>query len=240
MRFNGGKALLYIFLISFGFLSIFPFFWMISTSFKQTNVLFTIPPEFFPRKPTLINYVDLMRRSDFPIWFKNSVIVTVIATSFSMYFNSMAGYAFAKKRFPGRDGLFMLVLGMLMVPGQVILVPMFLIISRFNWVNTYQALILPLCAGPFGIFLMKQYMETLPNELLDAARIDGCSEFRIFSTIVLPLCRPALAALGVFAFLGSWNDFLWPLIATTTSTMRTLQVGLAVFQSQFQTSWGLV
>lgn len=229
--------------ILLGFLSLmalFPFLWMVATSFKQTTVLFSWPPEFIPKSPTIANYVSLWTESDFVYWMKNSVIISSIVTTTSLLFNSMAAYSFAKRSFPGRDILFLLVLGTLMVPGQVTLVPVFLLISKLNWINTYQAMILPLVAGPFGVFLMRQYMVTIPDALIDAARIDGCSEFRIFTGIILPLVKPALAALAVFAFQGSWNSFLWPLVVTTTSKMRTLPVGLAVYQAQFTTQWGLV
>ena len=229
--------------ILLGFLSLmalFPFLWMVATSFKQTTVLFRWPPEFIPRSPTTANYVSLWTQSDFVYWMKNSVIISAVVTTISLLFNSMAAYSFAKRSFPGRDILFLLVLGTLMVPGQVTLVPVFLLISKLRWVNTYQAMILPLVAGPFGIFLMRQYMVTIPDALIDAARIDGCSEFGIFTGIILPLVKPALAALAVFAFQGSWNSFLWPLVVTTTSKMRTLPVGLAVYQAQFTTQWGLV
>ncbi|NMB13254.1 MAG: carbohydrate ABC transporter permease [Firmicutes bacterium] len=229
--------------ILLGFLSLmalFPFLWMVATSFKQTTVLFRWPPEFIPRSPTTANYVSLWTQSDFVYWMKNSVIISAVVTTISLLFNSMAAYSFAKRSFPGRDILFLLVLGTLMVPGQVTLVPVFLLISKLKWVNTYQAMILPLVAGPFGIFLMRQYMVTIPDALIDAARIDGCSEFGIFTGIILPLVKPALAALAVFAFQGSWNSFLWPLVVTTTSKMRTLPVGLAVYQAQFTTQWGLV
>lgn len=229
--------------ILLGFLSLmalFPFLWMVATSFKQTTVLFRWPPEFIPKSPTTANYVSLWTQSDFVYWMKNSVIISAVVTTISLLFNSMAAYSFAKRSFPGRDILFLLVLGTLMVPGQVTLVPVFLLISKLRWVNTYQAMILPLVAGPFGIFLMRQYMVTIPDALIDAARIDGCSEFGIFTGIILPLVKPALAALAVFAFQGSWNSFLWPLVVTTTSKMRTLPVGLAVYQAQFTTQWGLV
>ena len=229
--------------ILLGFLSLmalFPFLWMVATSFKQTTVLFRWPPEFIPKSPTTANYVSLWTQSDFVYWMKNSVIISAVVTTISLLFNSMAAYSFAKRSFPGRDILFLLVLGTLMVPGQVTLVPVFLLISKLKWVNTYQAMILPLVAGPFGIFLMRQYMVTIPDALIDAARIDGCSEFGIFTGIILPLVKPALAALAVFAFQGSWNSFLWPLVVTTTSKMRTLPVGLAVYQAQFTTQWGLV
>ncbi len=229
--------------ILLGFLSLmalFPFLWMVATSFKQTTVLFRWPPEFIPRSPTTANYVSLWTQSDFVYWMKNSVIISAVVTTISLLFNSMAAYSFAKRSFPGRDILFLLVLGTLMVPGQVTLVPVFLLISKLKWVNTYQAMILPLVAGPFGIFLMRQYMVTIPDALIDAARIDGCSEFGIFTGIILPLVKPALAALAVFAFQVSWNSFLLPLVVTTTSKMRTLPVGLAVYQAQFTTQWGLV
>jgi ABC-type glycerol-3-phosphate transport system permease component len=173
-------------------------------------------------------------------WFLNSTIVAMNVVPLSLVLNSMAGYAFAHRTFKGRDALFILVLATIMIPHQVVMIPVFMIISTLHWVNSYQALILPIIASPFGIFLMRQYMSTIPRDLIDAARIDGAPEFRIYWSIVMPNCKPALGALGVFVFLDTWNNFTWPLIATTQDIHRTLPVGLATFQGQYLTNWGQV
>lgn len=235
-----GKCLAYAVLIGMSFVALFPFLWMLSTSLKDTYSLYTFPPQFIPKNPTLANYVFLFTRTKFFIWLKNSAIVSGAITSFGLIFNSMAGYAFAKQRFIGREPLFLLILGVLMIPTHVLIVPVFLMLSKLDLIDTYWALILPGCASPFGIFLMRQYIETIPSDLIEAARIDGCSEFRIYWQIILPLCKPALAALGVVSFLGSWNSFLWPLIMTTKSEMSTLPVAIAAFQGQYATQWGVI
>jgi ABC-type glycerol-3-phosphate transport system permease component len=233
-------VVLYAILGLIGCISLFPFFWMVSTSLKETYTLHTYPPEFFPSKPTLQSYATLFKRSDFFVWLKNSTIVTACVLAFSLLFDSMAGYSFSKTEFPGRRVLFVLILATLMVPWFILMVPMFMMFARLRLINTYWALILPSVAGPVGIFLMKQYIDTIPDELLDAAKIDGSSTVGVFSKIVLPLCKPALAALAVFSFLGTWNNFYWPLIVITEKGMRTLPLGLAVFQGQYRTDWGVV
>ena len=159
----------------------------------------------------------------------------------NMVFCSMLGYAFAKIDFWGRTWLFRLVLATLMIPGMVLLVPLFVLISNLGMVNTYFGLILPFLAGPFGVFLMRQFMQGIPDELIDAARVDGAGELRIFATVVLPLCKPALATLGILTFLGSWNNFLWPLVVASTEDMYTLPVALALYSvGQNSTNYGLL
>ena len=234
------KGVLYVILIAIAFASLFPFLWMFSTSFKDTLTIQEYPPRLIPPEPTFLNYNELFLVSDYLIWLKNSLVVTVVVVVAGLLISSLAGYGFAKKYFFGKDFIFIVVLGTLMVPAQVTIVPLYIMLAKLNVVNTYWALIFPNLTGAFGVFLMRQYMATIPNELMDAARIDGAGELRIFWAIMLPLARPALAALGVFAFLHSWNQFLYPLIVTTESSMRTLPVGLAIFQGQYATRWGLV
>ena len=233
---------IYVVIVLFAFLSVFPFLWMFSTSFKDTLSNIEYPPRLIPPEPTLLNYRDLFLQFDYFVWLKNSAIVTGVVLIAGPLFNSMAGYVFAKKNFLFKNVLFIAILGTLIVPEQITIVPLFIIFSDFKLVNTYPALIFPYMAGGFGVFLMRQYMSTIPNDLIDAARIDGAGEFRIFWRIMLPLSKPALAALGVFTFLGSWNNFLLPLIVTTESSMRTLPVGLAVLEGsyEFRTRWGLI
>ena len=246
-RFNRGleraaSFLVYLIVVVFALLSVFPFFWMFSTSFKDQLSSIAYPPQLIPPEPTLLNYEDLFTGFDYFIWLKNSAIVTGVVLVVGPLFNSMAGYVFAKKDFLFKNFLFVAILGTLIIPEQVTIVPLFIIFADLNLHNTYPALIFPYLAGGFGVFLMRQYMSTIPNDLIDAARIDGAGEFRIFWRIMLPLSKPALAALGVFTFLGSWNNFLLPLIVTTESSMRTLPVGLAVLEGsyEFRTRWGLI
>ena len=235
-------SVIYLFVVLVAVLSVFPFIWMLSTSFKDTLTVMQYPPQLIPPNPTLINFHDLMFEFDYFLWLKNSAIVTGVVLVLGPLFNSMAGYVFAKKNFLFKNLLFIVILGTLIVPEQITIVPLFIIFSDMKLINTYPALIFPYLAGGFGVFLMRQYMSTIPNDLIDAARIDGSGEFRIFWQIMLPLSKPALAALGVFTFLGSWNNFLLPLIVTTESSMRTLPVGLAVLEGEyeFQTRWGLI
>lgn len=230
----------YFTLSGLALISVVPFIWMLSTSFKSTLVLFSYPPEFIPKKPTFQNYVTIFIESGFVFWLRNSIIVSGATTIFAVIFNSMAAYSFAKKDFLGRDILFILILATLMIPPHALMVPLYLMISKLNLANTYAGLTIPFIANAFGIFLMRQYMLTIPNELIDAAKIDGASEFTIFMRVIMPLCKPAIAALSIFIFMFSWNNFIWPLILTTTDKMRTLPVGLAVFQGQYITEWGVV
>lgn len=230
----------YVLLGLIGSISLFPLFWMVSTSLKETYILFKYPPEFIPSSPTIQNYITLFKNSDFLLWLKNSSIVTGGVLVISLVISSLAGYAFAKIVFPGRNVLFVFILSTLMVPWFILIVPMFIMFARMHLVNTYWALILPIVASPFGIFLMRQYVQTIPDELLESAKMDGCSHFGIYLKIILPLCKPALATLAIFSFLGSWNNFFWPLVLITTKGMRTLPLGLALFQGQYVTAWGLV
>ena len=218
-----------------------PFVWMLLGSLKPERELLASPPTLLPSSPTTDNYSELLSRLDFARYFFNSALVAAIVTVANLLFCSMAGYALAKLRFAGRNQVFGLVLATLMVPGSVTLVPLFVLMSKLGLINSYAAVILPFAAGAFGVFLMRQFMFGIPGELLDAARIDGASEWRIFWSIVLPLSRPALAALGIFQFLASWNNFLWPLVALTDESKYTLPVALATFSiGQHKADYGLL
>jgi len=217
-----------------------PFIWMISTSFKSAESVFTYPPQWIPKHPTIEQYQKLFREVNFLQFFKNSVIVAFGITLFSLFLNSLGGYAFAKYRFPGREKIFALLLATMMVPGQITMIPVFLMLKSIGLINSYWGLIIPAGASAFGIFLMRQFITTIPNDLIESARIDGCSEFRIFWTIILPLCKPVLAALGIFTFMGSWNAFLWPLIVMIKENMYTLPVALANLSGQYATKFGLL
>lgn len=229
-------------LLSLGLLMmIVPFIWMVLGSIKTQAELTRLPPTWLPEAPTWDNYTRLFNRLDFPRFFTNSAVVATFVTVGNLLFCSMLGYALAKLTFFGRNKLFLLVLATLMVPSSVTLIPLFVLMSKLNLINTYAALILPFLAGPFGVFLMRQFMLGIPDELLDAARIDGAGEFRIFWQVVLPLTTPALATLGILTFLGSWNNFLWPLVAAQDETLFTLPVALATFAvGQHQADYGLL
>lgn len=210
---------------------IVPFVWMILGSFKTTAELRNVPPTWIPELPTLGNYQDLFDRQDFGRFFFNSAVVASAVTIGNLVFCSMLGYALAKLRFPGRRPLFLLVLATLMVPGLVTFMPMFVLVANLGLVNTHAGLALPYVAQAFGVFLMRQFIIGIPDELLDAARIDGAGEHYIFWRIVLPLTGPALATLAILMFLGSWNNFLWPLVVATTEDMYTLPVAISLFST---------
>jgi multiple sugar transport system permease protein len=215
---------------------VIPFVWMVLGSFKTTSELRQVPPTWIPENPTLEGYRDLFTRLDFPRYFFNSTLVALVVTFGNLVFASMLGYALAKLEFPGKRVLLVLVLSTLMIPAFVTFMPLFVIVSNLGLANTHAALILPFLAGAFGVFLMRQYILGIPDELLDAARIDGAGEYTIFFRIVLPLCGPALATLAVLTFLTQWNSFLWPLVAATTENMYTLPVALALFANGQQES----
>ena len=206
-----------------------PFLWMLLGSFRPDRELKQVPPAWLPQDPTLDNYRTLFDELDFPTYFFNSSVVALAITLGNLLFCSMLGYALAKLTFPGKRLIFGLVLGMLMVPGVVTFVPLFVLVANLGMANSFPGLIFPFLAGPFGVFLMRQFISGLPDELIQAARIDGSGEWRIFSRIILPLCKPALATLGILTFLTSWNNFLWPLVVAQSEERYTLPVALAIF-----------
>jgi multiple sugar transport system permease protein len=223
------KIVLYAILIAGLIVVVGPFVWMLLSSFKPEGEIRSVPPTWWPSTWTFANYRDLFSRLNFPQYFANSAIVALLVTAGNLLFCSLIGYALAKLDFPGRTALFLTVLGMLMVPGMVTFVPQFVLISNMGLANSYAGLVLPFLAGPFGVFLMRQFLLAIPDDLIEAARIDGAGEWRIFWRIVLPLCRPALATLGILTFLASWNNFLWPLVVATTDDKYTLPVALALY-----------
>ena len=204
-----------------------PLFWMVSASFMATGEANTFPPRFLPAAPTWEHYQTLFTRLDVATHFRNSLIVTVSATLLSLLINAMAGYAFAKLRFGGRERIFGILLGALVIPAQVGMLPLFLMLKTMGLVNTLTAAVIPFLASVFGIFLVRQYARGIPDELLEAARIDGAGEWRIFVQIVLPLLKPIIVTLAIFSFLAAWNDFMWPLIVLTGQEHYTLPIGLA-------------
>ena len=215
------------------FTMLLPFMWMVSTSFKPSSEIYVFPPRWIPKNPTLKNYVDLFSSINFGRPFLNTVIVASSITFLSVLLSSMAGYAFAKFRFKGRDKLFFLILATLMVPGQMTMIPVFLLLRYLGLLNTYTGLILPGAVSVFNIFFMRQFIMTIPNDLIEAARIDGARESYIFFKIILPLSKPALTTISIFTFTGSWNSFLWPLIIAQDERMYTLPVAVSVLAGQY-------
>jgi len=208
-------------------LTIAPFLWMVSTSLKPPGAAFTFPPQWIPKQPTLVEYRVLFEKLNFVRSFFNSAVVAVSITLLGLFINSLAGFAFAKYRFPGREKIFTFLLASMMIPGQVAMLPLFLMLNKLGLLNNYLGLILPASASVFGIFLIRQFMLSIPDDLLDSARLDGCSDFGLYWRVMLPLTRPALATLAILTFMAAWNDFLWPLIVMTKESMYTLPVALA-------------
>lgn len=235
------RALTYLVLTLALAATILPFVWMLLASFKSEGELLRNPSGWLPTSPTSINYTTWLGELDIGRYFLNSAVIAVFTVLGNLVFCSMTGYALAKLDFPGKRALFALVLITLMVPGVVAFVPLFVIVAKLHLVNTYPALILPYLASPLGVFLMRQFMLGIPDDLLEAARIDGAGQIRIFTGIVLPLCGPALATLTILTFLASWNNFLWPLVAVQSQDKYTLPVVLALYsQGQNATDYGLL
>ncbi|MBI3963049.1 MAG: carbohydrate ABC transporter permease [Deinococcus sp.] len=233
-------TLTHLVLAAAAFTMVVPFLWMISTSLKKPGAVFQIPPSWVPDPAILDNYLRAFRVMPFGRFFLNSAIVASCVTLLQLITCSLAAYAFARLRFPGRDLLFLVYLGTLMIPNQVTIIPNFILMRLLGWVDTYQGLIVPQAFSAFGTFLLRQFFLTIPQELEDAARIDGCSYLHILWRIILPLSKPALVALAIFTFLGQWNNFLWPLIMTYQVEMSTLTVGLRALQGQYNTAWTLL
>ena len=230
-RISWGMALLYVALVVGAVLFLAPFLWMILASFKTAQEIVQVPPTVWPIHPTLANYGTVLSAMPLGTFYRNSLIVTTTVTLSVLFTSSLAGYIFAKFQFFGRNLLFVLILSTLMIPFQVVLIPTYIIINALRLLNTLWALILPGMVNVFGIFLMRQYIENLPSEYIDAGRIDGASEWGIYSRIILPQTRPALAALAIFTFMASWNDYLWPLIVINDQDKMTLPLALAFFNS---------
>ncbi|MDQ3694700.1 MAG: carbohydrate ABC transporter permease [Chloroflexota bacterium] len=227
------RAALYLALTLGAVAMILPFVWMIATSLKTEGDIFRFPTELLPRHPTLAAYRDVWQRIPFGRFFLNSVVFAGGVTLISLFLDSLTAFALARLRFRGRDFCFWIILATLMVPFQITLIPLFVTVFRIDWLDTYQGLIVPRATNAFGIFLLRQFFVTLPRDLDDAARLDGASDFRVYWQVILPLAKPALATLAIFHFMFNWNDFLWPLVITTTTEMRTLPAGLTLFMGQY-------
>jgi multiple sugar transport system permease protein len=260
-------VLAYVILVPGAILFVAPFAWLVSASFQPVGDIFSWPPQWIPKHPTIEGYklffgiapeATLGRASrsaeGVERWFINSAIVATSITVLQLFFNSLAAYTFAKRRFPGRDLIFIAFLATMMVPPTVTLIPNYIVLKHIpffggndalglgghGWLDSYYGLILPGSVSAFGIFLLRQYMQSIPDELLDAARIDGASEFKIFWRIVLPLCRPALAAMAIFTFTYAWEDFFWPLVIVSDPDLYTAPLGLALFVTKNRTSWDML
>ncbi|MGP4073362.1 carbohydrate ABC transporter permease [Piscibacillus sp. B03] len=234
-----GKSLPYIALIIGSVIMLFPFVWMLSTSFKAPMDIFSL--DIIPENPTLQNYITIFEESLFLRWFLNSLIIAIITTISVAFFDSLVGYIIAKFDFVGRGVLFILILSTLMVPTEMLIIPWYLMSSELGWTNSFWGILFPGLMTGFGVFLMKQFMEQIPDDLLNAARVDGMSEFGIFFKIAIPQVWPALSALGIFTFLSNWNAFLWPLIVIESPSLRTLPVGLSFFSSgEAESQWHLI
>jgi multiple sugar transport system permease protein len=218
-------------------IALLPFFWMISSSLKTMDNIFAYPVQWIPNPINWQSYPDAWASQDFTRYFLNSTIVAVSITFGNLALASLAGYSLAKFRYKGRNALFLLILSTMMLPLEVTMVPLFLLIKQFDWQNTYQGLIVPFLVDGFGVFLMRQYLLAIPNDLIEAARIDGASELRIYAQIIMPLCKPALAALGVFTFREAWDMYIWPLIIISKDSLRPLPIGISLFMGENGTNW---
>ena len=227
-----GVVALHVVVISGALLTVAPIAFMIYSSFKTTTEIFTLPPWLPPAVWSFKNYETLLTKWPFPYWYINSIVYAGVVTVFVLFFCSLAGFAFAKYSFRAKNILFIILIGSTMIPFQLILIPLFILMSRIDWVNHPASMIIPWMAPAFGIFLMRQYIQAVPTELIESARIDGAAEFRIYAQIIVPLVRPGLTTLAILTFLGSWNSFIWPLMVLTGNKVITLPVGIATMRSQ--------
>jgi len=229
-----------VILVTSALLALIPIVWLVLGSFKTPTELSKRPPTLLPESWGLSNYTEAMTRFNFPSYLTNSVIVTLAATLLTLAINSMAAYALAKYNFRGKNGLFLLTLATIMIPLQVILLPVYQVVASLGLVNTLWGLIIPAAATPTGVFILRQYMLSIPDELIEAARVDGAGEFRIFFRIVLPMCRPALAVVAILSIMWRWNDFLWPLVVAQSESVYTLPVALARFTAEETVPFNLI
>lgn len=234
------KVLFWLLLLVMTSIYIGPFLFSLSISFNAEQDVFSWPIRLLPEKWTLDNYAEVWEGLPFGTWLKNSALITAVQTICNVFFASLAGFAFARLEFPGKNIIFSIFMASLMIPGIILLVPKFILLNEFSLINTYGGLILPGLVSVVNIFLMKQFFETVPKDLEEAALIDGCSYFRIYWQIFLPVSKPALAAVAIYTFQGAWNEFMWPVIVTTTSDMFTLPVGMSFLKNEFSVNWPLL
>jgi multiple sugar transport system permease protein len=230
----------HVIIYGLAFLTIAPFLWMILTSVKDMSEIFTYPPKWWPAVFHFENYVNAFQAAPFGRFYLNSIFVAVSVTLGQLITCSMAAFAFARLKFWGRDGLFYVFLGTMMIPYNVTMIPSFMILYWLGWIDTYKALIVPGLASAFGTFLLRQFFLTIPRELEEAAYIDGASRLSVLWRIIMPLAKPALATLAIFTFMGVFNDFIWALIVLNSEEMHTVQLGLAIFRDRYTTQWDLL
>ncbi|MEJ5312190.1 MAG: carbohydrate ABC transporter permease [Anaerolineae bacterium] len=236
-RIRWDQLIQYVLLSIGGFIMLFPYLWMVSTSFKARGTWYNI--SLVPEKFSLEHYERLLSTSLLPRWYLNTLIVSVIATISVVFFSSLAGYVFAKYQFRGREVMFVMILATIMIPSEMMIIPWYVGVAKIGWIDSYAGILMPGMLTAFGVFVMRQFIANIPDELLDAGRIDGVSEFGLFWRICLPLARPAAAVVAIFTFLANWNDFLWPLIVINSDRMQTLQVGLSRLSSlETGADWG--
>jgi multiple sugar transport system permease protein len=248
------KLVVYILLFAGSILFVAPFAWMVTASLQDVGDMFRWPPSWLPRSPSFDNYTKFLRTENLGLWLFNSTYVALALTVLQLFFNSLAAYTFAKRQFPGRDTIFLIFLGTIMIPGQVLLIPSYIILKQIplfggndifgqgghGWLDSYWGLIAPGAVSTWGIFWMRQYIKGIPDDLIDAAKMDGGSEFLIYRSIILPLSKPALAASAIGTFTYAWNDWFWPLIVTSDDRLRTLQLGLALYVTKNKVVWDVV
>jgi len=235
-----GRTILYVVMAVAAAAILVPFVWMVISSLKQNNQVFTVPIRWIPHPFVWQNYVDIWRQADMTTWLKNTLILSVSVTLLQVLTGSFAAYGFSKMRFPGRNGLFLLYIATIAVPWQSYMIPQFIMMSKFHLSNTLWSVIALQAFGAFGVFLMKQYFETIPEELSEAARIDGLSEYGIWWRIMMPLSVPAIASLALLMFVNTWNDYLGPLIYLRSPDLRTIQLGLKTFIGQYNAEHALI
>jgi multiple sugar transport system permease protein len=231
------SVVLHVILYGAAFLTVLPFLWMVLTSLKELGEILQYPPRWFPSEIRFENYINALSAAPFDRFYFNSLFVATSVTVGQLFTCTLAAYAFARLTFPGRDLLFLLFLGTMMIPWQVTMIPSFMILHWLGWIDTYAALVVPGLASAFGTFLLRQFFLTIPRDLEDAALIDGCSRFGVLWRIIVPLSKPALATLAIFTFMAVFNDFLWALIVTNSQEMQTVQLGLAIFRDRYTTEW---
>lgn len=234
------SVLKHIVIYALAFITLAPFVWMILTSLKDMSEIFVYPPQWFPTEFRFDNYSKAFEAAPFGRYYFNSIFIAVTVTFGQLVTCSMAAFAFARLQFPGRNILFYLFLGTMMIPYNVTMIPSFLVLYWLGWIDTYYALIVPGLASAFGTFLLRQFFITIPKELEEAAYIDGATKLQVLRTIIVPLAKPALATLAVFTFMGVFNDFIWALIVINSEDMQTVQLGLAIFRDRYLTQWDLL
>lgn len=234
-----GLTIVYVILLCMVILAVLPLYWMISTSLKTPTDVFAYPPKLIPTELHWANFSNAWDMAPWGRYFVNTVVYTLCTVLGVLLTSVMSGYAFAKLNFRGRDSLFLAYVGTMMIPSQVTIIPVYMILSRLGWVDTYAGLIVPGLTSAFGCFLMRQFIAGIPTEIIESGLIDGAGHGRILRSIVSPLLYPAVATLGIFTFMGTWNNFFWPLVVTNSDDLRTVQIGLSSFQTQYGTAdWG--